>query len=356
MLEIASQLGPYRVLEAPNLREALAGAVNEAGGNSFFLVDASVHHCYPEGFASADLARTVVVKASEEAKSLNALERVLLPLLKAGIRRNARLIVVGGGILQDIGCFVASTLFRGIAWSLIPTTLLAQCDSCIGSKSSINIGAYKNQLGTFYPPRSVWMTFDVLGSLPPDEIRSGVGEIIKLHLIAGQDEFRRARENLQAYRRDGSALPALVWDSLSIKKGFIEEDEFDTGRRNLLNYGHTFGHAFESVTGYAIPHGIAVLLGVSAATYFSERLGLAPSGHFQELDAFLRPWYEPYHEMIGRIDVDAVLEAMKRDKKNVDARITFILTRGPGLMEKSSLDSATQVRALLRDFVQQLGA
>jgi 3-dehydroquinate synthase len=351
MLEIMSRAGQYRVVEAPSLREAVAESAREAGSGAFFLVDARVHELYPEAFEDADADRVIAVGASEDAKSLHSLETILLPLLRAGIRRNSRLVVVGVGSIQDIGCFIASTLFRGIAWSLVPTTLLAQCDSCIGSKSSINVGTFKNQLGTFYPPRSVWVAFDVLRSLPHDEVRSGLGEIIKLHLVAGQAEFCWARDRLTTYAPDNSGLPELVWSSLVIKKGFIEEDEFDTGRRNLLNYGHTFGHAFESVTAYAIPHGIAVLLGVAAATYFSERLGMVSEGSYRELNELLRPWYAPYQEKLTKADIEPVLRAMKQDKKNTGDRITFILTRGPGAMEKVSLDLAQQVRGLLTDFL-----
>ena len=347
-LDIASRGGGYPVRAAGSLADAVRAAA--ADPTAVLLADARVLELHPAAAAGWDATRVIAVEATEEAKSLAALEPLVLRLLAAGVKRNTRLVVLGGGVLQDLGCFIASTLFRGVGWGLVPTTLLAQCDSCIGSKSSINVGPYKNQLGTFYPPTSVWLAFDALATLPADEVRSGLGEAIKLHLVAGPAEAERVWGRLADFRRDGSRLPELVWESLAIKKGFIEEDEFDTGRRNLLNYGHTFGHALEAVTKFAIPHGIAVTLGVTAATFFSEKLGLCPAGHFAELNDRLRPWYEPYQRDVLAADPAAVLAAMRKDKKNVGDSITFVLTRGPGAMEKYPL-AADRAAGLYADFL-----
>ena len=173
-MQIQSKSHSYAVTEAPSLRDALERA--SASSRTYALVDRQVAALYPDAFANIMPAVNVrLIEATEPAKSLDALSPHIEWLLGAGFRRDCLLLVVGGGVLQDLSCFVASTLFRGVRWSLIPTTLLAQCDSCIGSKSSINVGHYKNQLGTFYPPHEVLLAFDVLGSLPPDEIRSGLG-------------------------------------------------------------------------------------------------------------------------------------------------------------------------------------
>jgi 3-dehydroquinate synthase len=352
-LDISSRGGNYTVAEIATVAEAAAAATASAT-RGVMLADARVTALHPTVLAGSDPARTFLIEANEEAKSLSALEPLILNLLRAGVRRDTELVVVGGGVLQDIGCFVASTLLRGIPWRLVPTTLLAQADSCIGSKSSINVGSFKNQLGTFYPPAGVWLAFDVLATLPADEVRSGLGEVIKLHLVAGPAEAERVRGRLDQFQRDGTGLPEMVWDSLTIKKGYIEQDELDTGRRNLLNYGHTFGHAFESVTRYAIPHGIAVTLGVAAATFFSERLGMLPAGEFDALNAFLRPWYEPYQNHVRAADSVSVLIAMRKDKKNMGDGITFILTRGPGAMEKVQV-AADRAAALYSEFAAALG-
>jgi 3-dehydroquinate synthase len=245
-------------------------------------------------------------------------------------------------VLQDAGCFIASVLARGIRWELVPTTLLAQADSCIGSKSSINIGHYKNQIGTFYPPHRVLLVQDFLRTLPFDEIRSGLGEVIKLQLLSGEQGFEELMTDLEGFAALGSAdrLPLLakwVQRSMDVKQPVIERDEFDRGERLLLNYGHTFGHAFESVTDFGIPHGIAVVLGMLAATSISARLGMVTEDQAGALARRLRPWHQPYAERLADIDMADLLAALARDKKNTAAGLTCILTWGFGRMERTSL-------------------
>jgi 3-dehydroquinate synthase len=318
MFEVKSCFGNYTVEDASTAGEAVASALRAAGpGGVFVLADTKVAELHPHALDPiVDRSRLRLIEATEEAKSYSAIEPVLCSLIERGIKRNSSLLVIGGGVLQDIGCFIASIMFRGIDWSLVPSTLLAQCDSCIGSKSSINVGPYKNQLGTFDAPKRVFLSPDLLKTLPEDEIRSGMGEIIKLHIVAGPQELSRLKGRLAEYTRTGLGLDQLVRDALAIKKIFIEEDELDTGRRNLLNYGHTFGHAYESATHYGIPHGIAVLLGISTATYFSENLGMLGPGASDEIDSLLAPWYRPYDRKLLGTDHEAVLRAMALDKKN----------------------------------------
>lgn len=354
-MQIQSKSHPYDVVEAPSLREAVSAAAS--GQRTFALVDGLVHDLYPDAFADALPPENVRrIEATEGAKSLDALAPHIEWLLASGFRRDCLLLVVGGGVLQDLSCFIASTLFRGVRWSLVPTTLLAQCDSCIGSKSSINVGHYKNQLGTFYPPYQVLLAFDVLGSLPHDEIRSGLGEAIKLHLIQGEDAVARLRPRLSGGDVTPSALEKIVWDSLAIKQRFIEEDEFDKNVRNLLNYGHTFGHAYESATDYAIPHGISVTLGVLTATFFSARLGWVTPEYFASLQHWLKPFYTPYQETLTGADPERILAAMRLDKKNTGDTLGCILTRGAGRMEKTKLSFEGEVRPLLTEWREHLGA
>ncbi len=337
MLTISAKSHSYVVNETSGVAAALAAVQDSA--NSFFLVDEKVALLFHDTINAAAPAGGILrVKASEKAKSLDALRPIFEWLLESGCRRSSRLIVIGGGVLQDIGCFVASVLMRGLRWTLLPTTLLAQCDSCIGSKSSINIGPYKNQLGTFYPPHQVLLAFDFLSTLTDDEIHSGLGEAIKLHMIAGPAEVARLRATLGSDAGLSSLLPGIVWDSLTIKKRFIEEDEHDLGVRNILNYGHTFAHAFESATDYAIPHGIAVTMGVVCATVFAERLQLAPVGSFAEVQEWLRPYYTKYVPRLVQADPTQILEAFQQDKKNSAGKLVFILGAGPGRFRKIALE------------------
>jgi len=353
-LTIRSSEGEYGVVPAASLAEAMT---RSAGPRTHCLVDARVLELYrPAIEAAIPAQRLHVVEASEGAKSFEALTPVFTGLLEAGMKRDGDLLVVGGGVLQDIGCFVASVLFRGVPWTLVPTTLLAQCDSCIGSKSSINVGPYKNQVGTFYPPRQVALTHDVLGTLAWDDLRSGVGEMLKLHLLTGEAEYRELLPALGRLPHDRSALPAQVLRSLRIKQRYIEEDEFDTGIRNLLNYGHTFAHAYESATHYAIPHGIAVTLGMLTATLVSARTGLVADGYFEALERELRPWYAPYHAELAAADPGEIARAIRTDKKATAHGVNCILTRGAGAMEKRLVPLDEVLLPAIAEFVRYCAA
>jgi 3-dehydroquinate synthase len=350
MMEIQSRSHPYTVEEFPDLRAAMGGFQNKPG--VFCLADKQVLSLYEKDFsATLPPERILQIEATEEQKSFERLTPIFVWLLQNGMRRDGLLLVVGGGVLQDIGCFIASVLFRGLRWELIPTTLLAQCDSCIGSKSSINIESYKNQIGTFYPPHRVCLTFSVLPTLPWDEVRSGLGEVIKLHLLTSERDFSDLMRDLDSLPDNTQILPKWIMHSLEIKKEYIEKDEFDKGVRNLLNYGHTFGHAYESASHYGIPHGIGVTLGMLTATYVSSKLGWVTTDDFQKLKNRLGPWYRPYEQKLKALDLEKVLNAIKHDKKNTGSAVNCILTRGPGRMEKTAVNLDQQLRPWMTEFI-----
>jgi 3-dehydroquinate synthase len=350
MMEIQSRSHPYTVEPFPDLTAALAGFERKPG--VYCLADQRVFSIYEKDFAAALPPEKIMrIEATEEQKSFERLTPIFVWLLQNGLRRDGCLVVVGGGVLQDIGCFIASVLFRGLRWELIPTTLLAQCDSCIGSKSSINIQSYKNQIGTFYSPHRVCLTFSVLHTLPWDEIRSGLGEVIKLHLLTGEEDFRQLMADLDSLPANTQILPKWIMHSLEIKKVYIEKDEFDKGVRNLLNYGHTFGHAYESASHYGIPHGIGVTLGMLTATYVSSKLGWVGAEYFQDLKRRLAPWYQPYEQKLKALNLGQILNAIKHDKKNTGTAVNCILTRGPGRMEKTAINLDEQLRPWMTEFI-----
>lgn len=350
ILTIQSRSHPYDVYSVESFSQALQAGLH---GSTVCLADRNLYNLHRSKFDDAIQSDLLwLVDATEEAKSYEAIIPIFHWLLKIGMKRSDCVLVVGGGVLQDIGCFISSILFRGIQWQLVPTTLLAQCDSCIGSKSSINIASYKNQIGTFYPPHRVILCTDVLDSLPYDELRSGIGEAIKLHLLAGDDAYEGVLKDLKTTPVEPSTLFRTIESSLRIKQKFIEVDEFDLNVRNLLNYGHTFGHAYESATKYGIPHGIAVTLGIITATFISAQLGMVDKKHFQMLKNQLRKWHEPYGELLKKVELNDVLAAMKFDKKSTRQGVNCILTRGPGRMEKMHLTIDKQLGPMLGSFFE----
>jgi 3-dehydroquinate synthase len=210
----------------------------------------------------------ILVRADEEAKSFARMGDLLLQLKRRSINRSSTVLGLGGGVIQDITTFVASVYMRGIAWTYVPSTFLAMADSCLGGKSSINVGPFKNLVGTFHPPRQITVMASLARTLPLVEIRGGLAEAAKICFCHGPASFERyrqlARPILNGDWSDGE-LTALLHHVLAVKQWFIQTDEFDRAERRLLNFGHTWGHALESATAYAVPHGLAVALGMVAA-------------------------------------------------------------------------------------------
>ena len=309
----------------------------------FFVIDAKVWDLYGErqlkSLAQADNIKLVI---NEDVKSLATVQTLYQKLLKITAKKNLTLVAIGGGITQDLVGFVASTLYRGVNWLFVPTTLLAQADSCIGAKTSLNYQGYKNVVGTFYPPSKIYIQTSFLQTLTELDYFSGIGEIAKLHIMAGKEKINDFLANLNALiAKDDLVLSKIIKQALLIKQGYIEKDEFDQGQRNFLNYGHGFGHALESASNYAIPHGQAVLLGIL----------------FANLVAVARGWLEVETEKLIREQVvgpilkakaplnalatDKLIAAMKQDKKRSTQNLALVmLCTGETMRSVSDLTEA----------------
>ena len=348
-LYIKSKIRMYSVIFADDFSEAVAEDCQEKV--PFFIIDQSVYNLYNQQLEKVlPSNRHLVVEAVEQHKSLEYAEIAIRFLLSKNIRRSDRLIAIGGGITQDIAGFISSILFRGIDWVFYPTTLLSQCDSCIGSKTSLNVGEFKNQLGTYYPPQRIVIDVGFLKTLSPTDIRSGLGEIIKVHLLDGQDSLEYITSHYTQSLPDPPVLKELIVRSLGIKKEIIEKDEFDRDYRNILNYGHTFGHATESITDYKVSHGQAVTLGMDIANYISLRLGILPENLFNLMRI---PIVKNYPEFqLVEDNIEPFLVALSKDKKNVDKDLGVILTKGPGKMVRMKLPFDDKLKDYLDNYIR----
>jgi len=324
-LTIQSHRGPYSVHFGP-LFEGLRDGLQP---KDHLIIDAKVAGLYSGVLAKALSHFSVLkIEASESNKSLEKIPEYVTHLLDHGVKRDHQLICVGGGIVQDITAFMATCLLRGVAWEYHPTTLLAQADSCIGSKSSINVGPFKNQVGTYTPPSRIHVSMDVLDTLSEMEMRSGIGEMIKVHVIGGWNDTKNITKGYPQLLKNKDVLAKTLFRSLEIKKEKIEIDEFDKNERLVMNFGHTFGHAIEGATNYAVPHGIAVTLGMEIANFFSLKLGFIDKNTFEELHHLNSANYKGYENV--SIPEDRFFESLKKDKKNIDSNISMILHKGPG--------------------------
>ena len=244
-----------------------------------------------------------VIEATEEAKEYKAVEEIITNVIRA---KPEYLVGIGGGVIQDVTAFIASIIHRGIPYKLVPTTLLAQADSCIGSKTCINLGKYKNQIGTFWAPREVIIDSKFLDTLGERDINSGLAEIAKVHILNG--EF----PNIQNWLAEFKLIKTnLIKHSLEIKKGIIEEDEFDKWTRRILNYGHSFGHALETASNFKFNHGEAVACGINIANYYSYRIGHLSKDLYIRLSVVMEKLYKSCE-----IDLKLFESALKFDKKN----------------------------------------
>jgi 3-dehydroquinate synthase len=292
-----------------------------------FLVDENVAKQYPEKLKSVlGNSNLILIEATEFKKSFNEIGQVIDKLVNNNVRRNQLLVGIGGGITQDITCFISSILLRGISWVYIPTTLLSQADSCIGSKSSINIDAGKNILGTFNPPLNIYIWPDFLATLRPEEILSGIGEIIKVHAIDSVTSFNQLALDYDRMLVDSSVLVSYIKNALLIKKKFIEIDEFDRGVRNIFNYGHSFGHAIEAATNFSVPHGIAVTIGMDMANFIAFKRGLLSEENLWRMQQLLIKNYSFFSKV--NVPIDALMAALMKDKKNVATHLRLILPAG----------------------------
>ncbi len=273
----------------------------------------------------------IMITANEKSKSFENLGKIIKKILQFDFKKNNKIIVIGGGITQDVGSFISSILFRGVDWVFYPSSFLAQCDSCIGGKTSINFYNHKNQLGNFNPPKKIFVDTKFLKSLSKKDIRSGIGEMAHYFLVSGEKDTNFFSNNYKkALDHDLKTSAQLIFRCLRIKKFFIEKDEFDKKERLLLNYGHTYGHAIESLTNYKMPHGIAVAHGMNIANYISFNYGYLNYDNFSKLQSLLKDIYGEFK--LKKFDIGRYCLILKKDKKNINSNLRTILTRGAGKM------------------------
>ena len=257
------------------------------------------------------VAGTVEVPAGESSKSMELYASALRHLAHLGLTRDSTIFALGGGVVGDLGGFVAGTYMRGLDLVMLPTSLLAMVDSAVGGKVGIDLPEGKNLVGAFVRPRLVVADLDWLATLPEREISNGLAETIKMGLLSGGDYFDDLGLIGAARRGDLHALQTLVLDSVRFKAQVVSEDELEGGLRVILNYGHTIGHALETAAGYILPHGTAVAAGmVAAASLSRQRLGRDLTAVHKHLigAAGLPP-------RVPDVGVDRVLQAMAKDKK-----------------------------------------
>ena len=298
---------------------------------------------------------TKIMPPGEASKSFTGLETLVDWLLDNKVERQDMVIALGGGVIGDLTGFAASTLRRGVRFTQIPTTLLAQVDSSVGGKTGINVPQGKNLVGAFHQPSLVLADLDVLQTLPDREFRAGYAEIVKYAAICDRPFFDWLESNLDALKsRDSQALSYAIAKSCQTKADIVAQDEKEHGARALLNLGHTFAHAYENLTGYSdnLLHGEAVGLGMAQAARLSVDLGLCPETDAQALVNHLASAGLPISQTDvkgGPFEATNLVNAMAQDKKVSQGVMTFILMKAIGKAFITNDVSAKQITTFLQN-------
>lgn len=288
----------------------------------------------------------------EEYKTLETLNQLFEGLIRGHYDRHCGLIALGGGVIGDMVGFAAATYLRGVPFVQVPTTLLAQVDSSVGGKTAVNHPLGKNLIGAFYQPRHVHIDVDSLKTLPSREFATGLAEVVKYGVICDRGFFEWLQDHCRSLQSlEPAALATAVKRSCQIKANVVESDEKESSLRAILNYGHTFGHAVETLSGYGqYRHGEAVSIGMVVAAELARRLGRCTQADVAAIKSLLVSFKLPVFP--PSFSLGAYLEAMGRDKKVKDGRLRFILNLGIGDCEIADItDPEPLFAAILQDLM-----
>ena len=297
------------------------------------LSDANVYNAQGDKFIknlNAQIVYEYIVNPGEDAKSIDVYEKIIEYCVKINLSRKSLLIALGGGVVGDLGGFIASTYMRCIDFVQVPTTLLAQVDSSIGGKTGINIGDFKNIIGTFYQPKLTYINSQALETLSDEEFKGGMSEVIKYSLIYDYEFLDYLIENSKdILNKDKEKLYYVVKKCASIKAEVVGKDEKESGLRKILNFGHTFGHGVEKLC--KISHGFAISIGMNMAFKLSLKENLITQEYYEKFLKVCECYDLPLN--FEEIEASRVLNIMKSDKKNSFAKINLVLPVGLGKVD-----------------------
>lgn len=315
-IQIHSKLYDYTV--------DFADSFYERESETVYVIDQNVYRLYPQKFRNLDSDQCFLMEAREALKNMDTVMQIISFFQQAGVRKDWKVVCIGGGITQDVTTLAANLFLRNVEWIFYPTTLLSMCDSCIGGKCGINFGTLKNQIGVFYPPKKIVVDVGFLETLSEADWLNGWGELLKFSLTDGTNFF----EQLKAEERyiPCKHIEEYIQAGLLVKKRVIEEDEFESDLRRILNYGHTFGHALEAYTKHEVPHGKAVIWGIDVANYLAWKEGLVSRGYYLEVKSLIRQEFLKKEMAVAEPEV--IFDLIRTDKKVKGNTIRLALPDG----------------------------
>ncbi len=339
VLEIHGITGDSKIIIGENLRNLERYVTAE---KVVIITDTNVSHYYQKDFPPYDV---IEIGTGEKIKNLDTVRDIYGKLVQLEADRSSFIVGIGGGIVCDIAGFVASTYLRGVRFGFVSSTLLSHADASVGGKNGVNFGGYKNMVGVFNQPEFVICDMNLLKTLPKREILCGVSEIVKHAVIGDFDLFCYLEKHYEkTVELDTEVMEKLVYDSILIKSSIVNRDEKEKGERRKLNFGHTFGHAIEKVTGVA--HGEAVSVGMVAASALSVKRGHLPVEDAERIEGLLKNLKLPTRL---ELDGDRMIDALKKDKKRIGGRVNFVLLRGIGYAVVEEI-AIQELEMMLKEF------
>ena len=344
VLKIKSNLYDYEVEFIPDFAEKL----NSFGKNAFFVIDKKVCDLYKKDFSNIDNEKVFFMDADEHKKNMTTVMEIVSFMQDIGVKKNWKIICFGGGITQDVTTLAANLFLRNVEWYFFPTTLLSMCDSCIGGKCGINFRNVKNQLGVFYPPKKIFIDTRFIETLSDEDYINGWGEILKFSLTSDIKFYEKLKSEKQYIPCPNIAY--YIHRGLLEKKRIIEEDEFESDLRRLLNYGHTFGHALEAYTSNEVPHGKGVIWGIDVANFLSLKEGLISEELYLDIKSLIRKNFIKEEIVIDQ--PEKLFELVKTDKKFRDGKINFALLETLGHLAIHPLPVNAHTYALFTEYLR----
>jgi 3-dehydroquinate synthase len=318
--------------------------------DTYFLIDTSVLALNLPIFSSIPENRIFPIQSEEDSKSLIVVEAISKWLIKNGAIKSSLLIGIGGGVVQDLATFVSHIYYRGISWRFVPTTLLSQADSCIGAKCALNIEGHKNQIGVIHTPMAVDIYPSFLKSLPLSEIQSGYGEIAKLAVTGSRHFLDQLEAHLEEHGMSLTNIETLIEMSLLAKKEIIELDEYESDLRRTLNYGHSFGHALESLMKGRIVHGDAVVVGMELINFLGMTWGITELNLKNRMDMLFYKYFS-HIRILEQIDATMWVEELRTDKKMKNGKMNFAVPTKLGVIKIVEKDLDLELVKLVGEFI-----
>ena len=312
-----------------------------------FVIDRNVYSIYKNLFMGINEDRIFLMDAVEHRKNMDTVMEIIHFFQQAGVKKNWKVVCFGGGITQDVTTMASNLFLRNVDWYFYPTTLLSMSDSCIGGKCGINLGEYKNQLGVFFPPKKIFIYTGFINTLSRGDYLNGWGEILKFSLTNGADFYNDIKN-------ENSLIPCenigkYIQKGLLVKKSVIEEDEFDTDLRRILNYGHTFGHALEAYTDNDIPHGQGVLWGMDVVNYLAYREGLICKEYYLDIKALICKRFLTDEVIVD--NPDRLFTIIRTDKKVKDNTMNFAMLDGESHLNIHPMEISDDLKQMFLDYL-----